>query len=219
MLEGGDASGDRWATAMNAELSTTVNGGGFGRSSRELYTAGANMSFVDEPGASFDEDDWGVLAAMGNTPTKRGGGGAFSGGGGGGRGGGGSERGTPGSNSNSSASGPLSSGHGGHAFTFDDIEGAATMGGGGSGRYGNSSSSSSSSSSSGASVGSGGSGRPNRAIRHNSASLEGGPAVFNTMTPRASALMELNADFKAGRISKEEKALRKQQILYGSADA
>jgi len=36
------------------------------------------------------------------------------------------------------------------------------------------------------------------------------------VTPRARALMALNEDFRAGRVSKEEKLRRKQDILNGT---
>lgn len=195
MLEGGDASGDRWATAMNAELSSTMNGGGFGRSSRELYSAGAGMSFMDEPAASFDEETWGVLASMGNTPTKRAHGGSGLAFGGGASGRGYTERAaTPGSTSGSSASGPLSSGRGGQTFTFDDLDtGSATSSSAGSASHASASSN-----------------RPNRAIRHNSSS---DAQILSPWTPRAKALSEINDDFKAGRITEKEKAIRKQKLI------
>uniref|UniRef100_A0A7S2WV82 Uncharacterized protein n=2 Tax=Rhizochromulina marina TaxID=1034831 RepID=A0A7S2WV82_9STRA len=43
-----------------------------------------------------------------------------------------------------------------------------------------------------------------------------GSVQVPAMTPRAMALMEINADFKAGKISKEEKQRRKQSIMSGA---
>lgn len=45
-----------------------------------------------------------------------------------------------------------------------------------------------------------------------------GQIISPGLTPRAQALMQINADYKAGKISKEQKQIQKQQILHGGGD-
>jgi len=45
-----------------------------------------------------------------------------------------------------------------------------------------------------------------------------GQIISPGLTPRAQALMQINAAYKAGKISKEQKQIQKQQILHGGGD-
>jgi len=174
---GGDA-GDRWATAMSTELSSTQHSGGL--------MASYNSH-------SFDEEEWDMLATVAAaSPTKRTPLHAFRLQGftprlspGSARGAGGgplsrrSREGDPRATARGNSEGAGDGTGAANFFTFDDaaIERAplpAT------------------------------SGVPNGGIH------------IPAMTPRAMALMEINADFKAGNITKEEKQRRKQSIMSGS---